>query len=60
MATENKSPGEPKQPKPEGQSELSNEQLDQVTGGTISFEYGKLEVEYKPQSADGGPGVRKK
>jgi hypothetical protein len=60
MATDKKAPTELKQPKPKSQSELSNEQLDQVTGGSISFEYGKLEVEYKPQNPDGGPEVKKK
>jgi len=34
MASDNKDPIQPKHPSPESKSELSDEQLDQVQGGT--------------------------
>ena len=56
MNESNKNDHEPKPARnnsmPESQSELTNEQLDQVTGG-ITFVYGKLGVVYTPQKATG-------
>jgi bacteriocin-like protein len=41
--------------KKEGQdsSELSNAELENVTGGEISLPYGKIEIVYTPQKPDG-------
>lgn len=47
MTIDTTSANQPKNSK----SELSDEQLNNVTGGT--FEYGKLEVVYTPQKPDG-------
>lgn len=51
MTINTTSANQPTHSGPEGKSELTDEQLNQVTGGT--FEYGKLEVVYTPQKSDG-------
>ena len=47
MATDNKAPDEPKLPSPENKSELSDEQLNAVTGGAgsqpfLRFKFGTV------------------
>jgi hypothetical protein len=51
MASASKSPNRAKPIRPENKSELTDEQLTQVAGGT--FEYKKPEVVYTPQKPDG-------
>jgi bacteriocin-like protein len=54
--TDNKSPKRPKHLNSENQSELTDEQLNQITGGT--FVFGKPEVVYTPQKPDGSANSR--
>jgi hypothetical protein len=39
----------------ESEDELSDEELSDVAGGTVSLSYGKMVVTYIPQKQDGSP-----
>jgi bacteriocin-like protein len=55
MARDNKHPSKPKHPTPVEQCELTDEQLNQVTGGVVKFEYRQVTTRYLPQKTEDQP-----